>query len=112
MKKTIVIYIIVVSDITQPTQRPIGIYLDVNLLTESKKNMKKIYLFMLAIIPGFLSAHPGHDYFDGITLVHYMSSPIHLLPLLTIIILIFTFMLKRRLSRNKRQTELVCTKCQ
>ena len=74
--------------------------------------MKKISLFMLAIIPGFLSAHPGHDYFNGITLVHYISSPIHLLPLLTIIILIFTFVLKRKLSSDKKQTEVVCTKCQ
>jgi hypothetical protein len=41
--------------------------------------MKKLFLFLLAIMPTFLFAHAGHDFFQGSSLMHYLTSPAHVL---------------------------------
>jgi hypothetical protein len=46
--------------------------------------MKRIYAFMvvIAIFPLAAFAHEGHGHFHGFGLMHYLSSPLHLAPVL------------------------------
>jgi hypothetical protein len=47
-------------------------------------NMKKLLFLLLFILPGLSYAHGGHGIFDPHTLMHYIGTPEHGLPILAL----------------------------
>jgi len=67
-----------------------------------------ISLAMAITCPGIASAHPGHGQTgDGNSLLHYATSPLHILPVFGAAILIsvpmFILSLRNRLIQAKKQ---------
>jgi hypothetical protein len=64
--------------------------------------MRKLFLFLLAISPTFLSAHPGHDFFNGASIQHYLTSPIHVVTIIAIVLIAVMVSKKRRAAHQNK----------
>jgi hypothetical protein len=42
-------------------------------------------IVIITLLPFSVAAHPGHGTFDGLTPLHYISSPIHLIAVMAVI---------------------------
>ncbi|MBT8189020.1 MAG: hypothetical protein KJO50_11730 [Bacteroidia bacterium] len=65
--------------------------------------MKKAILLMLIMTPMLSYAHPGHDFFNGFSMLHYLTSPVHLVSILvcsTACFFMIKFIMKTRKSFN------------
>lgn len=55
------------------------------------------------LVPSMALAHPGHGTFDGISVMHYLTSPLHVILVLAIV-LVNVFAIRFAVRRN-RQTD-------
>lgn len=42
--------------------------------------------FLSVLVPSLALAHPGHGTYDGLNLMHYLTSPLHVIAVLGIIL--------------------------
>ena len=61
------------------------------------KNVLSILFLMLPLIS---SAHEGHDFFHGNELAHYLTSPMHSVPLTLAVIAGFWMYFKRKKTQR------------
>ena len=64
-----------------------------------------LLLFLLAFSP-MAFAHPGHgsEHFDPHSILHYLTSLVHLIPLITVLgIILFSILKKRTTSEHSRR---------
>jgi hypothetical protein len=56
--------------------------------------------FFVLLLPKTVFAHPGHGTSDGVNLLHYLSSPLHLIISLVVVTLILVGLhhLRKKLS--------------
>lgn len=50
--------------------------------------MKKWFVLIFAFLPGLMYAHGGHGPFDPHTLIHYLGTPEHAIPIFTAVAVI------------------------
>jgi hypothetical protein len=63
--------------------------------------MKVCSLILLLVTPVFAFAHTGHGYLDGNSFFHYLTSPIHIGPIIFGMVLIFWYYRRGRTQINK-----------
>ncbi|MCU0445608.1 MAG: HupE/UreJ family protein [Microscillaceae bacterium] len=64
--------------------------------------MKRLILFFalsILTLPAF--AHEGHDSFNGYTVLHYLTSPLHLLSMVVIVTLAWAIVRYRNLKTQE-----------
>ena len=54
-----------------------------NISLKSIVSMKFLGSLLTLMLPTALLAHPGHGVFEGVSLAHYLASPMHLAAILT-----------------------------
>lgn len=57
--------------------------------------MKKLLTLAIAIFPAVVFAHGGHSHFDPTTLIHYLGTPEHALPIASIALIAGWFWFRR-----------------
>ena len=62
--------------------------------------MKKLLTLIAGLLPATIFAHGGHGIFDAHTLIHYLGTPEHGLPILAVS-LVAGWILYRRFRRAK-----------
>ncbi len=62
---------------------------------------KNFVLVALLSYPLLAHAHPGHGFFDGISLAHFLTSPLHLITMVLIGVLFFSW---RNWKRNQQRS--------
>ena len=67
--------------------------------------MKKFKLLFLAslLVPVVSFAHTGHGIFDGGTLVHYLISPAHMIPILAGVILVAYYIVRKKVNATEKK---------
>lgn len=58
--------------------------------------MKKLLTFTIACLPAAAFAHGGHSHFDPHTLIHYLGTPEHAVPIFTIVAVLTWAWYRRR----------------
>lgn len=62
--------------------------------------MKRAIFFFFALMPTILSAHSGHGSFEGLSLMHYLESPVHNIPIIALFLLGIIIWKKKGLARE------------
>lgn len=60
-----------------------------------KRSIQLFIVSFLMALPSLAIAHDGHGVFNGSTLIHYLSSPLHAIPVLVGIVLLILFLPKQ-----------------
>ena len=63
------------------------------------KKLSVLFTVALMALPISLFAHDGHGLFNGSELVHYLTSPLHIIPVLGVFAIGILFFVKRKGSQ-------------
>lgn len=68
-----------------------------------KEILRRLTALVVAIVPAMtqLIAHPGHGQEEGVP-AHYFTSPVHVIPIVTALVLIVVLMLSWKRAGAKR----------
>lgn len=65
------------------------------------KRLAYAICLMIAFIPGFVLAHPGHGETEGFSIIHYFIEPMHAVITLSVVAVAY---LLYRSFKNKKQS--------
>jgi hypothetical protein len=68
------------------------------------KYIKTLIFIIISLTSVELLAHPGHGNFEGNSILHYITSPFHILPFLLLVgVVIFTLVQKHMNKLEKQE---------
>lgn len=69
------------------------------------KFIKMLLVVLTALSPVTIFAHPGHGNHNAQSILHYIATPTHLLPLILVVGFVVFILVKRSLNKSEQKIE-------